>query len=146
MDLLLKRKTRTTKSTEGELHINGSFECYTLEDVDRGLKQSMPLDEIKMRKIKGETCIPEGRYRVIKQFWPKHGKHFLMLVDVPGYQGIFIHVGNKADDSEGCLLVGSSNTKQGDDFIEQSKKALEALETKAFLADSKGEEIWITIQ
>ena len=51
MDLLLKRQTFTDKSTIGSLYVNGVFECFVLEDKDRGLHFQMPIDEIE--KIKG---------------------------------------------------------------------------------------------
>lgn len=47
MEIKLQRKTRSNKSTIGDLFINGEFQCHTLEDFDRGLNQSDSIDEIK---------------------------------------------------------------------------------------------------
>ena len=65
MDIVLKRDTFTNKSTIGTLTVNGAFEGYVLEDVDRGLKDTMSLDEINKLKIHGQTAIPYGVYKVV---------------------------------------------------------------------------------
>ena len=41
MELLLKPHIKTDNSTISDLFVNDKFECYILEDVDRGLKSSM---------------------------------------------------------------------------------------------------------
>ncbi len=46
MELELKRKIKTDNSTIGELYVNGVFECFLLEDRDRGLTSKMNLFEI----------------------------------------------------------------------------------------------------
>jgi len=48
MKITVKRTHRTNISTIGELYIDGVFECYTLEDIEREVK------------IKSETAIPKG--------------------------------------------------------------------------------------
>ena len=45
------RKIFTDKSTIGEMFVNNVFLCYTLEDKDRGLKQTDSLIWIKTHKI-----------------------------------------------------------------------------------------------
>ena len=37
-----------------------------------------------------------------------------LLMDVPGHQGIEIHWGNYPDSSRGCILVGMSQSMDGD--------------------------------
>lgn len=56
--------------------------------------------------IRGQTAIKAGRYEVIDTYSPRFGKNVLLLVGVPGYEGVRIHSGNDADDTEGCLLLG----------------------------------------
>lgn len=125
MKLLLKRVTKSKDFTLGELYINGKLFCYTCEDTDRGLKQSMPLETIQKLKVKSVTCIPYGKYKVTldvvspkysnpKYKWAaKVGAKIPRLLNVPGYEGVLIHVGNTAKDTDGCVLVGFTKTKNG---------------------------------
>ena len=48
----------------GKLYIDGVWFCDTIEDTDRGLDDSMSVDEILKKKIKGETAIPTGIYKI----------------------------------------------------------------------------------
>ena len=124
MKLTLKRIARKDTYTIGKLYINGKYFLDTLEDKDRGLKQSMSLDQIKKIKIPNETAIPSGIYKVtLDVISPKYGKSSFYqkqanggrvprLLNVPGYEGVLIHTGNTALDSSGCILVGR-NTKVG---------------------------------
>src|SRR5690349_15685868 len=121
MKYTVKRTIFTDTSTSGELYRNGEFMCYTLEDKDRGLKQDTPLDQIQQIKVFGETCIPYGLYPLTVT--PSQRFHRLtpQIIGVPGFDGIRIHAGNTAADTEGCILVGLS---MGHDFIGESIKAL----------------------
>lgn len=118
MQLTLVRADRQPGYTVGSLFINGEFFCYTLEDTDRGLTQDMSLDEIESKKEYGKTAIPKGIYTVDMNTvspkfkdreWakPYDGK-LPRLVGVPGYEGVLIHVGNTAEDTLGCILVGAN--------------------------------------
>jgi len=141
MEITVKRKTRTDISTIGELDINGTFECYTLEDKDRGLLQTMSLTDIKSKKVDGKTAIPAGRYELAITFSDRFQKYLPLLLNVPGYEGVRIHNGNTAADTEGCLLLGTSVDK---DFVGNSKSALQSFLSKLTPA-SKKEKIFITI-
>ena len=46
MELQLKREIFTEQSTIGTLTINGEFECFILEDKDRGLSDALSLEQI----------------------------------------------------------------------------------------------------
>jgi hypothetical protein len=41
------------------------------------------------------SCIPEGKYELIKRWTPKFGRH-LQIMDVPGREYILIHPANEA--------------------------------------------------
>lgn len=122
MELNIKRIARRETYTIGRLYIDGKYFCDTLEDKDRGLRQDMPIAVIRATKRKGITAIPTGRYRMTLAVQsPKFSKratyqfcngYLPRLINVPGYDGVLIHIGNTARDTEGCLLVGR-NTQVG---------------------------------
>ena len=119
--ILVQRTYRGNAYTIGKLIIDGYYICDTLEDVDRGLSNTMTEDEIKKIKIYGETAIPTGTYKVVMnvvsekfkdRVWAKpYGGKLPRLVNVPGYEGVLIHVGNIAKDTLGCILVGENKVK-----------------------------------
>lgn len=143
MELLLDRDIRTTNSTSGKLFIDGLFECFILEDEDRGLKSSMPLSEIQQRKLKGNTAIPEGRYQVTINYSPHFDRELPLLLNVPGYEGIRIHSGNTTADTDGCLLTGVARSA---DYVVSSRMAFDKVYSKISRAISNNEKVFITIQ
>ena len=131
MELLVKRKWFYDDCIIGELSIDGSFECFTLEDIEREIK------------IAGKTAIPKGIYRVIIDWSQKYQKYMPHILDVPNFQGIRIHSGNTSADTEGCILVGQARQ---DNMILKSRAAYVTLFSKLYNAHSKGEEITIEIK
>lgn len=112
MILTLKRKWFKANYTIGDLYIDGIWFSNTLEDMDRGLDDSMDENEIKARKVYGETAIPYGTYKVSITYSPKYKKMMPLIENVKGFSGIRIHSGNTAKDSLGCIIVGK-NKKVG---------------------------------
>ena len=118
MELKLKRIARKASYTIGRLYIDGQRFCDTIEDRDRSLRQDMARAAIKRIKVQGETAIPTGRYRVTlgvkspkmsqKKAYEFCDGYVPRLINVPGFDGILIHIGNTARDSEGCILVGEN--------------------------------------
>jgi len=125
-----------------ELLIDGKPEntWFTLEDEVRG--DGDPAT-VAAWKVKGESAIPYGTYKVLWTFSPqKFKRNTWELQNVPGFAGIRIHAGNTAKDTEGCILLG--NHVNGDyNGVTQSKAAVQALE--ALLANLKVTEWELTI-
>lgn len=157
MKLTLKRTKRSNVSTIGELYINGKRFCYTLEDRDRGLDSTMSLETIKKIKVASETAIPAGTYQIdMDTVSPKYqargagstyariGFKLPRLLNVPGYSGVLIHIGNYPKDTDACILVGQSVASSGD-AINGSTNAFWALYAELEKAHKKGQKITITI-
>ena len=108
MEILLQRVAKKDKYTIGKLYVNNQYFCDTLEDTDRGLTQSMTEQQIKSKKVYGETAIPTGTYRIIISYSNRFKKQMPLLLNVPGFSGIRIHTGNTEKDSLGCILVGKN--------------------------------------
>ena len=150
MELILKRIAKRETYTIGRLYIDGVYFCDTLEDRDRGLKQSLPASVNRAKKVAGATAIPVGRYQVTLKMQSQRFKnkkqyefcdgYLPRLINVPAFEGILIHIGNTNRDTDGCILVGR-NTKVG--------KVLESgvtfRELYAKLKEAKGY-IFITIE
>lgn len=126
MQITVKRLYKTDTSTIGELLIDGVFECFTLEDIERPVK------------IKAETAIPKGTYKVIINMSNRFKRLMPLLLNVPNFEGVRIHAGNTNHDTEGCILVGQTRNKN---YIGQSRKAYE----KLFKKMQAAKEISLTI-
>ena len=111
MRFLLEREpTKYPKEGEaftlGRLYDDNRYCCNTLEDEDRQL-------ETGKAQVYGRSAIPRGTYQVVVSFSHKFGKVLPELLGVPGFSGIRIHGGNRAEDSLGCILVGQVRTANG---------------------------------
>jgi len=116
--ILLKRIAKKPMYTIGKLYINDEYFCDTLEDTDRGLDQRLPLYANQLRKVKGKTAIPTGTYditlKIVSQRFGKKSQYKFCggklprLLGVPAFDGVLIHIGNDANDTEGCILVGEN--------------------------------------
>jgi len=118
MELKLKRIAKRDTYTIGRLYVDGERFCDTIEDKDRGLRQDMARASIKRIKVQNETAIPTGKYRVTlgvrsqrlskKKAYDFCNGYVPRLLNVNGFDGILIHIGNTAKDSAGCILVGEN--------------------------------------
>ena len=138
MYIQLVRESFTKKATEGKLFVNGEFECYTLEDTDRNLEDGG-------EKIYGETAIPKDKYNLAISMSNRFKKLLIEIQNVDNFTGVRIHTGNSSEDTDGCVLVGSSNNKTDDDWISNSRIAYGKLHSKVEEALLRDEEITLEI-
>ena len=153
MKLKLIRSYKNDKYTIGHLYINGKFFCDTLEDTDRGLDNSMSLKQIQSIKVKSKTAIPTGIYtitlRVVsprlskKSAYKFCGGKVPRLVNVKGYDGVLIHIGNTEQDTDGCILVGENKAKGK---VLNSTDTFKRLYAVLKQASDKNEDITLDIQ
>ena len=108
MKITIKRKIFTDISTIGEMWIDGKYFCDTLED------------KVRDKKIAKITAIPKGTYDTILDFSNRFQKIMPHILNVPNYDGIRIHNGSTAENTDGCILLGKK-VKQ-DNLITDSKK------------------------
>lgn len=130
MKLRVVRKTYTSRSTIGELEVDGRFQCHTLEAV------------VRAEKIKGVTAIPAGTYPLRITHSARFQRELPLLEDVPNFEGIRIHPGNTPEDTAGCLLVGQTAAT---DFVGNSREAFARLFAVLSREISRGGEISIEI-
>lgn len=139
MLLHLFRISTTHESTQGALYLDGTFFCYTVEDAWKATKEA------------GTTRIPQGVYKIFlrdeggmtqayrKKFSDMH-EGMLHLQDVPEFKHVYIHYGNTAKNTLGCILVGDTakNNSIGEGFVGSSINAYKRLYPKVALAVRSG--------
>lgn len=145
MNLKLEEIGNTANSTASHFFLDNRPFCFVVEDGHRDIK------------VKHETRIPAGKYRVVpryagsfyQKYKKQHGHKFVLHVqDVPGFEYILIHIGNTIKDTSGCLLVnryvgiGIDGNYDGKD----STSVYKMLYTLVSLALDRGEEIWLEIK
>lgn len=142
MDLDLDRTPSTAGTTFGQLFIDKTVFCKTLEDEIREL----PGIPVEQWKVPDYTCIPSGRYRITMENSPRFGPDTITVNDVPGFTAIRVHGGNDKDDTEGCIIVGDQiNREQGTISGAQARGVLKRLKERIHAGLQDGGEIWLTI-
>jgi len=130
MELELIRKYHP-QGTNGTIAYNGQPICATIE---------LPWKNNSARI----SCIPEGRYSLIKRYSPHFRSHF-MLQDVPGRSYILIHPANYAlVELKGCIAPVSLITGIGEGIY--SVKAMQKIISLLAPAYDRKELIFITIK
>ena len=116
---------------------------FVVEDVDRGLDAH---DSASLaRKVKGVTAIPTGVYTIKRTWSPRFKRDVMQLLAVPGFAGIRVHSGNRAEHSEGCLLPGLARDEDAG-TVSQSKAAVEWLDARVQECERRGEAVSIEIR
>ena len=152
MELILERIAKRKTYTIGRLYIRrqvmdeylpgieDQYFCDTLEPTWRDYANGG-------YKVKGRSAIPEGRYAVVISWSPKFKMWLPILLGGPEFnkqwQGIRIHAGNTAKDTQGCILVGK-NREVGK--VLDSRIWVHRLKQKIVEAKDKGEAVWLTIK
>ena len=101
-EIYIKRDLRYTKEGQG-------FYCSQVFKINRELSKS-PLEPLlRMGEPiyileRQEVAIPTGKYAIAKDFTGKF--QWAKLLNVPNKEDIEFHVGNRLDNTEGCLLLG----------------------------------------
>ncbi len=128
--------------------------CDSLEDKDRGLTDAMSLDEIKARKVYGETAIPRGRYEVRldivsprlkdRAYAKKYGGCLPRLMNVKGFDGILIHPFTSASESKGCIGPGEFVAKTGK-IVRSTQAFYDMMDRYLVPAFRRGQRIYLEI-
>ena len=135
MKIVVDRFEFSDNSTIGTLTC-GDWHCYTLEDTDRYLEEDPDAKQY------GKTAIPRGKYKVIIDWSNRFKRELPRLLDVPGFTGVRIHAGNEPDDTEGCILVGSSYKE---DWVSNSRATFNKLFELIESSLDHGDEVEIEI-
>lgn len=115
LELLVERYDFGKDYTGGLFYVGWMPFGESMEPFSRHLSNSMPLSEIKAKKVYGKTAIPTGRYELEWRVSPslkdrpyakKYDGKFPYLKDVPGWTGVMFHPFNYGTESKGCIAVG----------------------------------------
>jgi hypothetical protein len=124
-------RTYFSEGTNGILFLEGAAICSTIE---------LPWKNNQSRI----SCIPEGRYPIIKRYSP-HFKWHLEVKDVPGRQLILIHPANDAiTELKGCIAPVSLITGIGKGNF--SRMAFKKVTSRLFPLLENGSDIFLTIK
>jgi hypothetical protein len=130
MELELTR-TYHPEGTNGVILYNQLPICYSIE---------LPWKENKIK----QSCIPEGRYEVVKRYSLKFSRH-LLLKGVEGRSLILIHPANDAlSELKGCIAPVLEITGEGKGSY--SRLALSKLFTLIEKAVTEKEAIYLIIK
>lgn len=147
MELVLQRTHDNGSDTIGMLSNGTSQLCFILEDTFR------------VEKIKGETRIPAGRYRVQLRkvgtmhtdYANKYGKMhhgMLEITGIPNYSAVMFHIGNTKSDTAGCPLVGDSLMllKPGVRQVQNSTACYKRVYPLIAAELVAGREVWVNVK
>ena len=117
---------------------------FIIEDKDRELKQNDTLEKIKSVKVHANTAIPYGKYQVIINRSQRFKINLPLLLNVPNWEGVRMHVGNYSTDTEGCLLPGKGYSIEKK-MVTNSRIAFGEVYELIENALNKKETVWLNI-
>jgi Family of unknown function (DUF5675) len=124
-------RTYYPEGTNGKIFFNGRLLIHSIE---------LPWKDNQARV----SCIPEGKYELVKRWSLKFGRH-LLLMDVPQRKYILIHPANNAlQELKGCiapvwLIIGAGKGLR-------SRMALEILTSLVYGALDLREQVFLIIK
>lgn len=148
MEILSKRLYNTNESTLALLLFNNKPFGFIIEDEPRAVK------------VKGETRIPAGRYKLgiryentpltlksrQNKYYKCWFKYFIEVLDVPDFSNIYFHIGNNESHTAGCQIGAKNATVYNGEFICKNSSAMikEFYEVVYPLLE-QGKEVYYTI-
>lgn len=149
LELNLYRLNPTTNDTIGKIMDESNiFFCHTMEDEFRRIKKSR------------ETRIPALRYRLgireeitsltqkylnderLKPWFERH----IEILNVPGFKGVYIHIGNHEGHTDACVLVGLWSGDLKIRYISKSVHVYKHFYLKYYPIIKKGEiEVYLNV-
>ena len=143
---ILKEESEEYRTYQTEEYFCDTLEPPVLELKTTVSKETVLRSPTKLASLK-PVAIPEGRYAVVITWSPKFKMWLPLLLGGPDFnrlwQGIRIHAGNTAKDTQGCILVGRNQIVGR---VLESRKWLYELKQKIVEAKAKGEAVWLTIK
>jgi hypothetical protein len=125
----LVRLSKLKNTTFGVMLVEGKPLCVTLEPG---------------AGVPTHPAIPDGTYRCEIYMSPKFGRS-LQIMDVPNRTYILIHAGNTSEDTQGCVVLGSSYARAVEG-VSSSRVALSEFMALVDKAVTKKENILITVR
>lgn len=145
-ELYLRRYSDNGESTLSTMFWGMEFLNHSIEDGFNAVK------------IKGRTRIPAGRYKLVirkilspktKNYRKKYPwfEYHIQLLDVPGYNYIYMHIGNSSRDTKGCILTADlqNNNQIGHGFAGASTAAFKRFYKRFYPLLKEGKEIYINV-
>lgn len=128
---LILRRIYGEQGTNGTIYYEGEKICHTIELPDRN-------------NIPRISCIPQGRYKLEKRKYTKHGEQ-IGIPAVLGREAILIHAANNAmKELLGCIAPVTTLTGEGTG--DESGKALAKLKALVYSLWDMGDEVFLLIR
>lgn len=144
MELILERKIKNKKSTEGNLYVKQTGKAWrwfanTIEDAVRAAPGQWKAN----LKVYAQTAIPYGVYPVLVTDSARFKRPMVGIFSVPDFEGIRIHWGTTGLSSAGCIIISYKDDDVNHKLV-YDKQATEDL-IKLIGKTQKTEKIHITI-
>jgi len=155
MKFILQRYSDNRKSTLGLL-----LKVVPIGSAEKTVLQSYTLeDESREVKVSGETRIPAGKYELginaadtpltlkYRKKYPWF-KYHIEVKNIPGFKGVYIHIGNVDENTDGCILLGDSadNNSISEGMITNSTAAFKRFYDSVFTHLQAGNKASIEIR